>query len=88
MAEKELPTEGILFKCTKRCGNYKFATSTVWKKVTKREDIACFAKKVKERKYDLRRILCPDCTPIQIEINSELQLGDIVPKSSFMGFDE
>lgn len=85
MAEKDAVA---LIKCKNGCGNHKFATDTVWEKITDKQTLDFFEQKVSEGKYILNEIVCPDCTPLKIEIQSELQPGDIVPKSSLTGFEE
>jgi len=52
-----------LLKCKNRCGNYKFATDEHWDIVNNKETLDFFEQKIKERKYTLYEIICPDCTP-------------------------
>jgi len=72
-----------LLKCKKkRCNNFKFAHDDSWEKVVDKNTISYFAKKARNKEFVVYRVNCPDCTPREVSIHSELQPGDIVEESS------
>lgn len=72
-----------LLKCKKKgCNNFKFAHDDSWEKVVDKNTISYFAKKARKKELVVYRVNCPNCTPVEANVHSELQPGDIVNKSS------